>query len=172
MLATYAFNDNLNIGYSNYIGDDSPTGDTMTHTRVYQNFFLNFQKNRIKLQVGGDYGMQQNSDSTGKKMATMFSALATVRYAITSKFGVYTRGEIFNDPTGFLAGKFIDKTGHHTGYKLWGATLGFEYKPTDNSYIRLEGRQLQCDANQQIFRWNGKNTNVRQEVMIHMGFYF
>ncbi|HEX7414610.1 MAG TPA: outer membrane beta-barrel protein, partial [Bacteroidia bacterium] len=152
------------------IGDDAP--DSLSQLRTYHNLFLNYQKNKFKMQIGGDFGTQMNSDTTGKKMATMFSALATFRYAFTSKFGIYTRGEIFNDPSGFLYGRVYDKTNKNTGLKLWGATLGAEYKPTDNSYIRLEGRQLQSDANQEIFRWNGKNTNVRQEVMIHMGYYF
>ncbi len=172
MLATYAFNDYLNIGYSNYIGDDAPIGDSLSRLRTYHNFFLNFSKNKFKMQIGGDFGTQMNSDTTGKKMATMFSALATFRYAFTSKFGIYTRGEIFNDPTGFLAGKVPDKTGKQTGYKLWGATAGLEYKPTDNSYMRLEARQLQCDANQEAFHWNGKSQSGRQEIMFHMGFYF
>ena len=172
MLVTYAFNDNLNIGYSDYIGDDSPDSLHTSQLRTYHNLFLNYAKGKIKMQIGGDFGTQMNSDTTHKQMATMFSALATVRYAATSKFGIYARGEIFNDPTGFLAGKIVDKTGHQTGYKLWGATCGVEYKPSDNSYIRLEARQLQCDANQEVFRWNGKNQSSRSEVMIHMGYYF
>lgn len=44
------------------------------------------------------------------------------------KVGVYTRGEIFNDPTGFLGGKFTDKTGKQTGYKLWGLHLALNIK--------------------------------------------
>jgi len=172
MLATYAFNDYLNIGYSDYIGDDFPDSLHTSQLRTYHNLFLNYAKKKFKMQIGGDFGTQMNSDTTHKQMATMFSVLATFRYAITSKFGIYTRGEVFNDPSGFLYGKVYDKTGKQTGLKLWGATFGAEYKPSDNSYIRLEGRQLQTDANQEIFHWKGKNTNVRQELMIHMGYYF
>ncbi|HEX7412714.1 MAG TPA: outer membrane beta-barrel protein [Bacteroidia bacterium] len=170
MLATYAFNDNVNIGYSNYIGDDAP--DSLSQLRTYHNFFLNYQKKKFKMQIGGDFATQMNSDTTGKKMATMFSALATFRYAIASKFGVYTRGEIFHDPQGFLAGTFKDKIGRQTGHKLWGVTAGIEYKPTESSYLRLEGRHLQCNLNDEMFRWNGKNQSNRTEVMIHMGYYF
>jgi hypothetical protein len=170
MLATYTFNDNLNIGYSNYIGDDSP--DTLSQLRTYHNIFVNFQKDKFKMQLGGDYATQMNSDTTGKKMATMFSALATFRFQLFSKIGVYSRGEIYHDPSGFLGGQIKDKTNRTTGYKIWGVTAGIEYKPTYNSYIRLEARQLQCDPNQEIFRWNGKNQSNRGEIMVHIGVHF
>ena len=170
MLVTYAFNDNFNIGYSNYIGDDSPLGDSLSHLRIHQNLFINYQIKKIKIQLGGDYCMQQNSDTTGKKNASMYSGVASIKYQCCSKFALYSRGEIFNDPQGFMSGVFVgDKL---TGLKLWGITAGLEYKPTDNSYIRLEGRQLNADDAQTIFRWNNKNTDKRMEVMIHMGISF
>ncbi|HET6991341.1 MAG TPA: outer membrane beta-barrel protein, partial [Bacteroidia bacterium] len=41
-LATYALGDKGNFGYSNYIGDDSPQGDTVSHLRIHQNLFFNY----------------------------------------------------------------------------------------------------------------------------------
>lgn len=172
LLVNYTVNDNLNFGFSNYYGDDSPRSDSINHTRFYNNLYMNYAKKKIKIQIGGDYAIQQNSDTTGKKNAMMYSGLVTLRYRLFSKIGIYGRGEIFNDPTGFLGGRVISKTGETTGLKLWGATFGIEYKPTDNSYIRLEGRQLQCDTNQEIFRWNGKNQSSRLEAMFHLGISF
>jgi len=172
LLVNYAVNDALNFGYSNYYGDDSPSTDSINHARFYNNLYVNYTKNKIKIQIGGDYATQQNADTTGKKSAMMYSGVASLRYQLFSKIGIYGRGEIFNDPAGFLGGQMTDKTGKTTGLKLWGATLGIEYKPTDNSYIRLEGRQLQCDANQEIFRWNGNNQSSRLEVMLHFGVSF
>lgn len=172
LLAAYTVNENLNIAFSNYTGDDAPIQDTLSRLRVYNNLFLNYSKGKFKMQLGGDFATQQHSDSASKKTATMFSALATFRYQLPKKVGVYTRGEIFNDPTGFLGGKFTDKTGKQTGYKLWGATFGIEYKASDNSYIRFEGRALQCNGNQTVFWWNSKAQNTRLETMIHVGVYF
>ncbi len=172
LLVNYIINDNLNFGYSNYYGDDSPQSDSINHTRFYNNLYMNYAKKKIKFQIGGDYATQQNSDTTEKKTASMYSALVSLRYQLFSKIGIYGRGEVFNDPIGFLGGSMIDKTGKTTGLKLWGVTLGIEYKPTDNSYIRLEGRQLQCDVNQEVFRWNGSNQSSRLEVMFHIGVAF
>ncbi|MEO8399477.1 MAG: outer membrane beta-barrel protein [Ignavibacteriaceae bacterium] len=172
-LITYAVNDNINIGYDNYIGDDSPGSDSVSHTRFYNNVFLIFEKNKIKVVTGFDFCVQGNSDlSDSKKSATMFSGVFAIRYALIKKFAVYGRGEVYNDPDGILSGTFLNQNNTLTGLKIWGATLGLEYKPTENSYIRLEGRTLTANESQKIFRWDHKNQNNRQEAMLNMGVTF
>lgn len=170
MLVTYAFNDKLNVGYSNYIGDDSPMGDTVLRTRIYNNVFINYQSEKIKIQFGEDYAVQQTADPNDP--AAMISGILSARYQCREKTAIYVRGEYFNDPDGFLSGTFTDDNGNLTGLKILGVTAGIEYKPTDNSYIRLEGRQLQAGEAQYIFRTNHKNTDTRMEAMIHMGVSF
>ena len=173
MGVTYAFNDNLNIGYTNYIGDDTPPGVAGGHLRIAQNAFLNYQHKKLKIQVGGDYYMQQNSDlATGTKYANMYSALATARYQLLNKLAVYARGEVFNDPDGFMSTIITDYNGKKTGYKLWGVTAGVEYKPTAESYVRLEGRRLQMDQDQYIYYHDGEYYNYRYEVMVNAGVTF
>ncbi len=173
MGVTYGFNDNLNIGYTNYIGDDTPPGVAGGHLRIAQNAFLNYQHKKLKIQVGGDYYMQQNSDlATGTKYANMYSALATARYQLRNKLAVYARGEVFNDPDGFMSTIITDYNGKKTGYKLWGATAGVEYKPTAESYVRLEGRRLQMDQDQYIYYHDGEYYNYRYEVMVNAGVTF
>lgn len=172
-LITYALGENGNIGYSNYIGDDSPQGDTINHLRMLHNLFFNYQITKLKIQIGGDYCTQKNSNITiANKTAAMYSGVIGLKYAICSKFSVYGRGEIFNDEEGFMTGVIIDNTGLNTGYKEWGATLGFEFDPTESSYIKIEARQITMDKDQEIFRWNNKNTNVRMEAMLTLGISF
>jgi len=172
MLLSYTFNDKFSATYTNYAGDDTPNGYTGSRLRLYNNLYFNYAKKKIKIQVGGDYGTQNKSDTTGTKTASMYSALATVRYQATSKLGIYTRGEVFSDPSGFLSGTFVDNKGKTTGLELWGVTAGLEIKTSDNSYVKLEARQLQCDPNQEIFYWDGKAQSNRLEAMFHMGVYF
>jgi hypothetical protein len=95
-------------------------------------------------------------------------------YNATNKFRVFTRGEFFNDDKGFLSGTFNDKNNNLTGLKISGATLGVEYKPTSNSYIRLEGRDLIANSDQEIFHHNDQttNSNTRLEAMLNLGFWF
>jgi hypothetical protein len=173
MLVTYALSDKGNIGYSNYLGDDSPVGDSVSHFRTHNNLFLNYQIKKLKIQVGGDYCTQKNSDITDTtKTASMYSGVFSLKYQLKPKFAISGRGEMFNDPQGFMSGVMVDKQSKLTGFKLWGATLGLEYKPNDFTYIRLEGRQLQMDKNQEIFYWNGKNVASRTEVLFNVGISF
>ncbi|MFI5171755.1 MAG: outer membrane beta-barrel protein [Chitinophagales bacterium] len=173
MLITYALKDKGNIGYSNYIGDDTPSGDSISHIRFHNNLFFNYQVKKLKMQIGVDYCAQQNSNShEPDKAATMYSALAALKYQATTPFAIYARGEYINDTEGFMTGIIVDTENRHTGVILWGATLGVEYKPTENSYVRLEGRQLQADEAQEIFYWDGENTSSRMEFAVNLGISF
>lgn len=173
MGVTYVLNDNCGIGYTNYIGDDTPPGIPQNHLRIAQNVFLNYNHKKIKAQIGGDYYLQQNADIvTESKMAGMYSALATVRYQCAKKIAVYARGELFHDPNGFVSAIITDAAGQQTGYKLYGITAGVEYKPTPESYVKLEGRRLQMDKDQYIFSYDGDTYNYRYEVMINAGVTF
>jgi hypothetical protein len=170
LLATYAFSTNGNIGYSNYIGDDTPEGaDSISHLRIHQNIFFNYQKGKLKYQVGGDFCWQQNAFIFKNEPASMYSGLASVKYQVKAKSAIYARGEFLNDAQGFMTGVFIDKANVYTGLKLWGATVGYEYCPTEKSYVRLEARRLQMDKDQQIFRWDHQDMSNRIEVLLHMG---
>ncbi len=174
MLVTYALGDKGSIGYNNYIGDDTPqAADSISHLRFYNNVFLNYTIKKLKIQLGLDYATQKNSHITYiKEKATMYSGLLGLKYQMKEKYAIYGRGEMFNDPEGFMSGVFTDKQSKLTGFKLWGATLGLEYKPAENAYIRLEGRQLQMDKDQKIFYSNGKSIASRSEILFNIGISF
>lgn len=170
---TYSINDKTGIGYTNYIGDDTPPGNDTTHLRIHQNLFLNYKYKKFRLQVSGDYCLQENSDiATHNKMARLYSGLLTMRYQLPATFAIYGRGEVFNDPDAIVSNLITDRAGKLTGYELWGVTAGAEYKPTANSYVRLEGRMLQMNQYQDIFYYNGTQQNYRYEIMINAGINF
>jgi hypothetical protein len=176
---TYLLSDESNIGYSNYVGDDTPTpADSISHLRFYNNVFYNCEFNKLKVQASLDYAIQANSgiNDSGKvingQSAALYSGLLSLKYQVKKKVAVYARGEMFNDPDGFLSGAMEDSTGKFSGLKEWAATAGMEYKPAENSYIRLEARQMQLAKDQAIFRWKGQNTNHRLEVLLNMGVTF
>jgi hypothetical protein len=173
MLATYVFNDKWNIGYSNYVGDDSPDSSKATYMRSFHNVFINYHYKKFKFTTGADLNFQQHSKLTNSKQsAIMWTALAIADYQIAKRTDVYSRAEIINDAHGIMTGVWIDKKGKVTGLKLWGITLGMQYKPTENSYIKLEGRLLQANSNQEIFFTNQKFVNYRWETMMNMGVWF
>jgi hypothetical protein len=71
-----------------------------------------------------------------------------------------------------MSTRFTDENGKQTGDVLTGTTAGVEYKPTENSYIRIETRRLQTDDAQKIFIWDGKSTNTRTEMLLNIGVSF
>ena len=181
-LVTYAFTDKCSIGYSNYTGDDTPTQpdsiETVSHLLIHNALFFNYQYRKLKIQIGGDYCMQENkgiNNSTGASdggSASMVSGVLNLKFLAGKKFSVYGRAEFFDDPDGMMSGVIVDRQGMFTGYNLFGATLGAEYKPTENSYLRLESRQLQMDNNQEIFITDGDPVTSRLEVLVNLGISF
>ena len=171
---TYTINDKANFGYYNLIGDELPDSIKSSHVRFLNNLVFNYQLTpKLKALVGADYIGQQNSGIVDpRKFASVYSGIVTLRYQALKLMGVYGRFEIFSDEEGFLSGVITDFNNKQTGYKLTGATLGLEIKPADNSYIRLEGRDLIMNNAQKIFYTNGVYTNSRYEAMVNVGIWF
>lgn len=173
LLFTYTPSQYFNVGYNNYFGDDTPTdADSISHFHIYNNAFVNYEKNKLKILGSVDFCMQQNSDlDDADKSAMMFSGLFAIRYLLPAHFDIYARAEYFNDPDGFLSGVF---PGHDapSGLNIAGITAGVEYMPWSRSYIRLESRDLIADSDQDIFYWDGHFTNSRMEVLLNMGVWF
>ena len=173
-LVTYAFNEHGNIGYSNYIGDDTPVeADSIAHMRLFSNIFVNYQLKKLKMQIGIDNIVQKNSDLVNPtQSAMMLSGVLSFKYQFIDKFAAYTRGEFFNDPQGFMGGVITDRKNKQTGIKLFGITGGVELKPTPNAIIRLEARELITDKDQEIFYWKGEIKNNRLEILMNIGISF
>ena len=174
MLFVYNIGTKGSIGYYNFIGDGTPDNVRTSHLRFLNNLVFTYAfGEKFKMILGVDYISQQHSslaDST--KSAFVYSSILTLNYKFTPKWGIYYRIETFSDADGFLTGTIINTENKVTGYMLTGMTLGMEYKPTDNSYIRLEGRNLQMNATQPIFYSNGQATSGRGEIMLNTGIWF
>ena len=171
---TYNIGTKGSLGYYNFVGNVSPDSVKIAHVRFLNNvvFTYKFSK-KINVLLGFDLISQSNSqllDST--KKAYVYSSILTLNYKFTDKWGIYSRLETFSDADGFLTGIMVDENNNITGYKLKGITLGFEFKPTENSFIRLEGRYLQMDNAQKIFYSDGTYSNYRTETMVDMGVWF
>jgi hypothetical protein len=173
ILAAYAFSDNFNLNYSNYIGDDSAPADSVTHLRIAQNLYANLTFGKLFIQAGGDLYIQQHSNITNGDAGFMYSALLTAKYQFIKKFALYARGEIFNDENGFVSALIANKRGTFEGDKLWGVTAGAEFRPFENAYVRIEGRLLQMEDGEEIFKdEDGTPTGTRLEAMVTMGVSF
>ena len=103
--------------------------------------------------IGGfDFITQEKSKLTEQDAAgNVISGMVSGRYKVNPKFSISARAEIFNDPEGVLSGTFVNSENSLTGIKSYGFTLGFEYRPVENAYMRLDSRYLQTDSKQKIF---------------------
>lgn len=172
VLLSYAPDDYMSITYTNLYGRESLDDAPIKQFRFYQNLFFNLNPiDKLFLVLGGDLGTQTNSSlADSDEIAIMFNVLATVRYQFTSQYALTIRGEIFQDEYGFISGTFINAHNVLQGLELTGITLGAEYKPTNNAYIRIEGRNLSTDKSLLLF--DQGTSNNRLELMITAGFYF
>ena len=86
--------------------------------------------------AGVDYFFQQNSGiANSTKMAFIYSGIITFRYQLTSKKGIYARGEYFNDVDGCLTGRMNGSQNKPAGFVLTGETAGPECKVTGIIHI-------------------------------------
>lgn len=176
---SYNFSDNFNIGYYNFLSDNTPDSISISHWRFLNNLVFNLALGKkVKVIAGGDYIIQQNSaGANGGATAFAYSGIFTLRYQFAKKVAVYGRFEEFNDKNGILTGLFplaALSAGPYTyqGYEMNGETLGLEYKPTESSYIRLESRILNMQNDLPIFYSDGGYSTSRVEVMLNMGIWF
>jgi len=171
---TYLLGDKGNIGYTDYIGDDAPPGSSLPHTRFANNLFLNYNFSRkLTVQAGGDFFVQQNSDLFNlTKPGIAYGALGTLKYQVKSRFAVYERTDFFYDGEGILSPAYTYPNGNQLGYTSVSQTTGVEYKPSENSYIRVEYRRINMLNNEDIFITNHRNVDYRNDLMVNMGVNF
>lgn len=150
--------------YTNLFGDEAPDS-AATQFRTYHNVqLIHTPISDVHLILGFDFCSQSNTALAGGT-ATMTGGLLLAGYDISPQWRINGRFEFFNDPERFMAGTYLNELGEETGLELWGGTLGAEYKPTDNSYIKLEGRMLQTPEGTTFF---GEDVLQRRRFEAHI----
>lgn len=161
------------FAFSSITCDESPDSLRYDQFRWYNNLLYTFKTVRWVIGLEANYGLQQHSklqDSTAT--ATMYSALAAIKYRFTPKWALYGRGEIFSDPDEILTGPVENSLHELVGLDIVGGTLGFEYKPIPNSYFRVEGRYLHTKGYEDIFFYDHHHRNFRYEIITGLGTLF
>jgi len=168
--ASYYFSDELSLTYTNLFGRESADGLSPKQYRTYHNLYANWQAAPLwHLSLGGDIGTQTHSKLRNPNAtAVMFNALATLRFQLHPQYALTARGEIFQDPEGFISGVYPTADSSINGLELYGLTLSAEYRPMPQSYLRLESRYLQTSNQLEIFNTE-KPDNQRWELMVTMG---
>ena len=170
-LISHNFSENTSITYTNIYGRESEDGISPEQNRFYQNIYLNQNwNNKVFLTIGFDYGIQTNSElKNSSETANMYAGLVTARYQFMPKWSMTGRAELFKDENGFISGTTINANGSIKGLELTGYTLGTEYRPIPNAYLRAEARYTHVADDLEIFINDGQPSNHRLEVLLTMG---
>lgn len=161
------FNENTVFSYSNIIGSEQDIRFTNRQRfRTYHNLYFGSYSDDFDFIMGMDVGTQGNS-SASTETAFMYNALLTMRAKFGDQFSLSSRSEIFNDQEGFISGEIAYPSGDK-GLKVWGFTLGAEYKPSENSFMRIESRMLNELDKEPLFDKIGR-PHQRLEIMFTMG---
>ncbi len=175
----------ISIGYYNLLSDDTPDSISMSHWRLWNNFVINWTISaKIKFQAGADFITQQNAridyalNTPNYSTALAYGTIISFRYQfssntknLSSKFSIHARFESFYDPQGIISSA-DNYYFNNPALQLIGETFGLEFKPTDNSFIRIEGREIETAKDEEIFYSDGKYSSSRGEVMLNMGVSF
>jgi len=166
----------VTISYTNLIDDQAQIGQDTTQWRFYNNLYVAYTTDKLLLAAGADFAHQENakfSDEGKLEAATAFNFEVEGKYYFTPKAAAYGRFDHFFDEYGILSPTIETRVGHTQGLIASSITAGGELKPTDQSYIRLEGRYLWCDTEQHRFKdLSGNMTHDRFSVLFTFGFSF
>ena len=176
LLFNYNINDNTSITYTNLFGNEAADGAIESQFRTYNNIYgTTTIKNMIRITAGLDYATQDKFSTNGlnpnvETPNNLLGFLATVRLILTKKSSVTTRYEYLTNPAGYITGTFKSGEFESGLDNMSGITLGYEYKPSEESYLRIEGRSLSGVENVEVFP--GESPNNRLEFHLTMGHSF
>lgn len=153
--------------------DESPINANQKHVRQYTNYIAVFKKRKITLGMEANFGSQTNSVlKNTNQTAFMFSGIVALKYRFTDKIGAYGRGELFSDPNEILTGPILNNDHKLIGLDVIGGTIGVEYKPIPNAYLRIESRLLRTKRDELVFYHDGTSRNYRWEGIVSLGVWF
>lgn len=161
------FKPNFKISYSNLFGEEELS---LYPAKVlfYNNIYSNFSFGKWHAQISADVATQFGKfDLIKPKNNILIASLATFKREIKSLHSVAFRGEWFYDPSSInsrnfqpevylgpgIVPNFLSKLTLNPkgGINIIGATIGYEYKPNELGFLRIESRYL-----------HNLNTSIRQ----------
>lgn len=162
----------LSVAWNAQVGDtgnfDAAKKADPGQIRFYNNLNATYQ-------VMPELGFKGQFDFATESGKTYYGGQLTGRYDFLKRFGVTLRAETIQDAQGMLTSAFDSSSDNATqGLQGFGITLGLEYRPLDNAFIRLEGRELVMNPthNAVFVDTNGNSSSNRFEIAANTGFWF
>ena len=159
----YKLTPDISLSFNNLMGNEMPSG-TKGKLLTLNNLIVNaLPYKNLELLVNMDIGTQEKSKlSDSNATSYLYGGFVAARYRFSKIFSASVRGEFYQDPDGILSGIVLN----NMGLKANAITLGVEYKPAENAYVRLEYTYLRLDESLKVFY---NNDNQRHEATLSMG---
>lgn len=162
----------ISITYNNFWGNQALVDAEIDNTIFYNNLIFTYNPVK-KLDLTGqlDFAFQTNSHlpPDTNKTAGMYSGFLMARYQFTRQFSITAQYQFFNDPNGFLSGRY-DVKGKLVGLSMQGFTVGAEFRPVEIGYVRVEYRYLLANKDNLVFF--GKTSDLFQAITLTTGIRF
>jgi hypothetical protein len=170
--AIYEVLPKLTTYFNVLVSDDAPE-NAVSKRRIYNDFFAVYKSKKLDAVIELNAGVQEHSQlSDLSQNAYMYSGTMMLKHKFRSNLAWFTRFEFFEDSDEIFTGPVYNENHQIVGINAEGFTLGFEVKPLETAYVRLEGRYLHLSENEKIFRYNNMYSNDRYECLAAMGFWF
>jgi hypothetical protein len=171
--ATYEWSEKLTTYYNVLVSNEFSDDVSADKLRFYHDLFAVYKSDKFDAAGEFNFGSQRNSALTNTtRTAYIYSGTLILKHKFKQNLAWYARYEFFEDSDEMLTGPVYNQNHSIVGVNEMGYTLGFEVKPIESAYVRIEGRYMQLTDNEKIFRYNNRYSNVRYECIVSMGFWF
>lgn len=163
------FSDDFWMSLAGTAGNEQPW-DAPAVLRIHNNFITFFK-------FSDEFSTKLSVDMCNENSQSMIGGSLSARYNLVNDLSISSRIEFFDDKNAMLT-KFVNPNDSlQTNFGLQsgiGYSLGLEYKPNTNSYIRFESRYLQFDKDKNLIFLDKDNTatNSRIEMLMNFGIFF
>jgi hypothetical protein len=133
LTASYQVNDQLLIGYGNYIGNDNPDS-LAAQIAFFNDFYVQYDiTDKLQIAATVEYHAKEQAGKSAYDTATEF--FVWLRYKLSDKWSLAAFFENYNDPSQILM-----NTNTPNGFALNTGSLNLAYRPQENMAIRVEGK--------------------------------
>jgi hypothetical protein len=133
----YKPSDKWDINWNTYLGNESSATNPEYKTRYFTDLYATYSPTaRWSFTADGYIGWQQVNENDGFVARQWWNANLCARYSFNSRNSLSARIEHFDDPYQVLVAP-VTKV---SGFRLSGASLGYNLAVTDDVLFRLESR--------------------------------
>lgn len=155
---SYKISDDLLISYSNVFGNEEAGSPQNSRLLAFHNFDVFYDLSQ-KLRIKGQLDIANLVKRNEFQAQSYWGIAAEGQYKFIDKMAFSARGSYISTDNYLF-------TNAETGYEI---AAGFEYKPYQPVYVRIEGRVICFDENYTPFRVGNEDSSRRFELMLNFG---